>query len=104
MVVVDLVGGCWLLATMMGGCGGCGMGGCGCGGWMWRFFFSLLLFVVEIDLAGGGDGGWMWWLWYRWVDVVAGGAENSWVEKERDRGERDREKGRKNNNKEIIFK
>ena len=27
--------------------------------------------------------------------VVAGGAKNSWVEKERDRGERDREKGRK---------
>ena len=77
---------------MMGGCGGCGMGGCGCGGWMWRFFFSLLLFVVEIDLAGGGDGGWMWWLWYRWVDVVAGGAENSWVEKERDRGERETER------------
>ena len=24
--------------------------------------------------------------------VVAGGAENSWVEKERDRGERDRER------------
>ena len=25
-------------------------------------------------------------------NVVAGGAENSWVEKERDRGERDRER------------
>ena len=32
--------------------------------------------------------------------VVAGGAENSWVEKERDRGER----GRIKNNKERIFK
>ena len=71
----------WVDVDVVGGCGG--------------FFFSLLLFVVEMDLAGGGDGGWMWWLWYRWVDVVAGGAENSWVEKERDRGERDREKGRK---------
>ena len=33
-----------------------------CGGWMWRafFFFSpLLLFVVAVDLVGGGDGGWM---------------------------------------------
>ena len=31
---------------MVGGCGG--------------FFFPLLLFVVAVDLAGGGDGGWMW--------------------------------------------
>ena len=56
--------------------GGCGMGGCGCGGWMWRLFFfsSLLLFLVAVDLACGGDGGWMWWLWYGWVDVVADGA------------------------------
>ena len=44
-------------AAMVGGCGGCGMGGCGCGGWMWRFFFSLLLFVIAVDLASGGDGG-----------------------------------------------
>ena len=43
VVVVDLVRGCWLLATMMGGCGGCGMGGCGCGGWMWRFFFFFVV-------------------------------------------------------------
>ena len=43
---------------------------CGCGG----FFFSLLLFVVAMDLAGGGDGGWMWWLWYGWVNVVVGSA------------------------------
>ena len=29
----------------------------GCGG---LFFFSpLLLFVVAVDLVGGGDGGWM---------------------------------------------
>ena len=47
------------MATMVGGCGGCGMGG--------------------------------------WVDVVANGAKNNWVEKERDRGER-------KNNKETIFK
>ena len=33
-------------------------------------------------------------------NVVAGGAENSWVEKERNRGER----GRIKNNKERIFK
>ena len=36
--------------------------------------------------------------------VVAGGAKNSWVEQERDRGERDRERGRIKNNKERIFK
>ena len=36
--------------------------------------------------------------------VVAGGVENSWVEKERDRGERDMERGRIKNNKERIFK
>ena len=48
---------------MRGGCGGCDMGGCGCGGcggWMWSFFFSLLLFVVAVDLVGGGNGEWMW--------------------------------------------
>ena len=48
--------------------------------WMWFgdgffFFFLLLLFVVVVDLAGGG-----WW-----VDVVVGGAESSWVERERER-------------------
>ena len=73
--------------------------------WVWRvdvevflLLFSLLLFVVAVDLAGGGDGGWMWWLW---VDAVADGAENNWVEKEKDRGER-----RKNKKviKERIFK
>ena len=42
-------------------------------------------------MAGGSDGGWMWWLWYGWVDAMAGGAENNWVEKERDKGERDKE-------------
>ena len=42
-------------------------------------------------MAGGSNGGWMWWLWYGSVDVVAGNAENSWVEKERDKGERDKE-------------
>ena len=56
-------------------------------------FFSLLLFVVAVDLAGGSDGGWMWWLWYGWVDVVADGADQCWVEKERDR---DRDRERKN--------
>ena len=49
-------------------------------------FFLLLLFVVMVDLASGGDCGWMWWLWYGWVDTVAGGAENNWVKKERERG------------------
>ena len=55
-----------------------------------------------------------------WVDVVGGwvvgfavtvgivmvdGAENSWVEKkERDKGERDRERERIKNNKKRIFK
>ena len=41
---------------MVGGFGGCAMGGCGCGGWMWRsfyIFFSLLLFVIVVDLVGG---------------------------------------------------
>ena len=38
------------------------------------FFSSLLLFLVAVDLACGGNGGWMWWLWYGWVDVVADGA------------------------------
>ena len=33
------------------------------------FFPSLLLFVVVVDLASGDDGGWMW---YGWMDVVAG--------------------------------
>ena len=32
---------------MVGGCGGCNMGGCG-------VFFSLMLFVVAVDLASGG--------------------------------------------------
>ena len=32
-------------------------------------------------MAGGGDGGWMW---YRWVNAMAGSAENNWVEKERE--------------------
>ena len=70
-----------------GGDGGCGCGGlfvclfvffpfaavCGCGGSGWWL------------VAGGSNGGWMWWLWYGWVDVVFGNAENSWVEKERDK-------------------
>ena len=67
---------------MVGGCGRCGMGGCGCGGcggWMCSFFFfSLLLFVVAVDLASG-----RWWRW--WVDVVVGGAKNSLVKRERER-------------------
>ena len=64
----------------MGGCGGCGMGGGFLvGGWM-------VGFVVTVS------------------SVVAGGAKNSWVEQERDRGERDRERGRIKNNKERIFK
>ena len=40
-------------------------------------------------MAGGGDGGWMWWLWYGWVDAMVGDAGNNWVEKERDKGERE---------------
>ena len=57
-------------------------------------------------MAGGGDGGWMWWLWYGWVDAVVCGAENNWVEKERERGERERKNKKKliKNNKERIFK
>ena len=35
---------------MVGGCGGCDMGGCG----VFFFFFSLMLFVVAVDLASGG--------------------------------------------------
>ena len=65
---------------MAGGCGGCGMSGCGCGGcseWMCRFFFSLLLFVVAVDLASG-----WWWRW--WVDVVADGARLRKRETERE--------------------
>ena len=62
--------------------------------WVWRvdvevflLLFSLLLFVVAVDLAGGGDGGWMWWLW--WVGGCGG--RRCWVEKEKDKGERERE-------------
>ena len=43
-------------------------------------------------MAGGGG----WWQQWR-VDVVANGAKNNWVEKERDREER-------KNHKETIFK
>ena len=49
--------------------------GCGLVMVFFFFFFLLLLFVVVVDLAGGG-----WW-----VDVVVGGAESSWVERERER-------------------
>ena len=70
--------------------------------WMWRFVCLLVCFFPFVAVcgcggsgwwlvAGGSNGGWMWWLWYGWVDVVAGNAENSWVEKERDKGERDKE-------------
>ena len=67
---------------MVGGCGGFSSSFfsvvvCGCGGSGWWL------------VAGGGDGGWMWWLWYAWVDAVAGGAENNWVEKERETEERE---------------
>ena len=66
----------------------------GCGLWGFFFFSFCFLVVVGGDLvrllvAGGGDGGWMWWLGYGWVDAVADGAENNWVEKQRDRGERE---------------
>ena len=49
-------------------------------------------------------GGWVVGFVVTVGSVVAGGAENSWVEKERDRGERDLERGRIKNNKERIFK
>ena len=58
------------------------------------FFFSLRLFVVVVDLAGG------WWRRW-WVDVViviwmgGYGGQRCWVEKERDRGKRDRERKNK---------
>ena len=38
--------------------------------------------MVVVDLAGGG-----WW-----VDVVVGGAESSWVERERERIQNDKER------------
>ena len=66
--------------------------------WPWFVgFFPFFLAVVGGDLvrllvAGGSDDGWMWWLGYGWMDAVAGGAENNWVEKQRDRGERERER------------
>ena len=70
--------------------GGCGCGGCG--GWMWNFIF-VFLFFVSCGMGGG-------FLVGRWVVgfvmtvgiVVADSAENSWIEKERDRGERDKER------------
>ena len=66
------------------------------GGWWQRwwvdvevfFFFSLMLFIVSMDMASG------WWQ-QGWVDVVVVvwmggcGGRQCWVEKERDRGERD---------------
>ena len=63
--------------------------------WMWRFFFLFFLccclWLRWIWLvASGGDCGWMWWLWYGWVDAVASGVKNNWVERERER-ERERE-------------
>ena len=74
----------------------------GCGPiWLWFmgvFFFSFCFLVVvggdlvRLLVAGGGDGGWMWWLGYGWVDAVADGAENNWVEKQRDKGEREKKK------------
>ena len=66
----------------------------GCGGF---FSLSLSLSLSAVVCGGSGSG---WWLVVAmvggcggcgmggWVDVVAGGAENNWVEKERDRGER----------------
>ena len=60
--------------------------------WLWwvdvevfLLSFSLLLFVVAMDLAGD------WWRRW-WVYAVTGGAENNWDEKERDRGERRKNK------------
>ena len=83
-----------MVAMMMGGCGDCGMGGCGCGGFF--FFFWLVScgmggrFVVVVVWVVG-----FWWVVGFVVIVgivVVNGVENSWVEeKERDRGERDRE-------------
>ena len=69
----------------------------GCGLWVFFFFSFCFLVVVGGDLvrllvAGGRDGGWMWWLGYGWVDAVADGAENNWVDKQRDKGEREKKK------------
>ena len=61
-------------------------------------FFSLLLFMIAVNLASG-----WWWRW--WVDVVVVvwvggcGGRRCWVEKERDT-----ERGRIKNDKEKIFK
>ena len=60
----------WMVATMMGGYGDCGMGGSGCGGWMWRFFFVFWLvscgmggrFVVVVVWVVG-----FWWVVGWWV-------------------------------------
>ena len=53
--------GWWSVATMVGGCGGCGMGGCGCGGWggwMWGFLSFSFFFPLTIVCDCGGSG---WW-------------------------------------------
>ena len=63
---------------------------------LWVFFLFFLAVVggdlVRLLVAGGGDDGWMWWLGYGWMDAVAGSVENNWVEKQRDRGEREENK------------
>ena len=80
---------------MMGGCGDCGMGGCGCGcgGWRWRFFF-FFFWLVSCGMGGRFVVVVVWVVGFVVIVgiVVVNGVENSWVEeKERDRGERDRE-------------
>ena len=70
--------------------GGCGCGGCG--GWMWNFIF-VFLFFVSCGMGGGFlVGGWVVDFVVTVGIVMAGSAKNSWVEKERDKGERDRER------------
>ena len=102
----------WMVATMMGGYGDCGMGGCGCGGFFF-FFFGCLVVAWVVGL---------WWLWYGWW--VFGGWWVLWwllvlwwlamlrivgLRRKREIEEREIRRERKNkkwikNNKEIIFK
>ena len=55
---------------------------------MWRVFFFFFFAVVC-----GCDGFGWWWRWWVVVVWVGGcGGRQCWVEKERDKGERERER------------
>ena len=85
--------------VVVDGCGGCGWMWM----WMWRFLSAVIFFFSFFVSGGCGMGG--GFLVGGWVlsfvvivgSVVASGVENSWVVKERNRGER--EIGRKRKNK-----